>query len=91
MKEKPFTLRTVRSEREMLVQGVIDCCLEEDDGIVLIDYKTDRVTKGRETAERAQYYLPQLEAYTKALIRIFAKPVKERLLVFLDNGEIVSV
>ena len=78
-------------DEKILLQGVIDCCLEEDDGIVLIDYKTDRVTKGRETAERAQYYLPQLEAYTKALIRIFAKPVKERLLVFLDNGEIVSV
>ena len=78
-------------DEKILLQGVVDCCLEEEDGIVLIDYKTDRVAKGRETEERAQYYLPQLEAYTKALTRIFSRPVKERMLVFLDNGEIVSV
>ena len=37
--------RSVTSER-ILIQGVIDVYFEEDDGVVLLDYKTDRIPKG---------------------------------------------
>ena len=33
-------------EDEILLQGVVDCCFEEPDGLVVVDYKTDRVRPG---------------------------------------------
>ena len=32
-----------KSEETILVQGVIDCMIEEEDGITLIDFKTDTI------------------------------------------------
>ncbi len=66
---------------QVLLQGVVDCALIEEDGITLIDYKTDYVTE--ETIEQAvRRYMPQVQAYGQALERIFQKPVKEALLYF---------
>ena len=31
-------------EEEVLVQGVIDCLFEDEEGLVLVDYKTDAIT-----------------------------------------------
>ena len=76
---------------EIMLRGVVDCCIEEDDGIVIIDYKTDRVSSDAETAEKVRYYKPQLMAYEKALARVFGKPVKETVVYFLDNGQGIKV
>ena len=56
------------------MQGIIDAWFEEDDGIVIVDYKTDRVRTMQALAER---YHIQLEAYAKAVERLTGKPVKE--------------
>ncbi|MBR5093722.1 MAG: helicase-exonuclease AddAB subunit AddA [Oscillospiraceae bacterium] len=76
---------------QVLLQGVVDCFLEDEDGITVIDYKTDRVRSRAEAEERARVYAPQLRAYAGALERICEKPVKERLLYFLNAGETVAV
>ena len=76
---------------ELLLQGVVDCCLEEGDGLVLIDYKTDRVRTEDEIRQRTAFYTPQLAAYAGALARIFGKPVKESILYFLRPGRTVPV
>ena len=73
-------------EDELLLQGVVDCCIEEEGQLVIIDYKTDAVKSEAEIAERAEHYRPQLMAYSAALSRIFQKPVKECLLFFLSTG-----
>ncbi len=66
---------------KVLLQGVVDCALIEEDGIILIDFKTDYVTE--ETLSAAtERYRPQVEAYAQALQRIFQKPVKQSLLYF---------
>ena len=75
---------------EVLLQGVVDCWWEEDDGIVILDYKTDRIPKDA-VPERTAYYASQLRAYGEAMARITGKPVKERLLFFLHNGEVSEV
>ena len=75
---------------ELLLQGVVDCCIEEEEGLVIIDYKTDSV-KGQTIAARAEHYRPQLMAYAKALTRILKKPVKECLLFFLSAGEMYKL
>lgn len=75
----------------LLLQGVVDCCLEEDGALVIIDYKTDSVRTPEEIAARAALYRGQLLAYREALTRILEKPVKEGVLYFLAPGEEVRV
>ena len=76
---------------DLLLQGVVDCCLEEDGELVLIDYKTDSVRTEEEIAARAEHYRGQLLAYRDALQRIFQKPVKEGVLFFLTPGREVRL
>ena len=76
---------------QVLLQGVVDCFLEDADGITVIDYKTDRVKTRQAAEERALAYTGQLRSYAAALQRICQKPVKECLLYFLQAGETVSV
>ena len=70
-------------DEEILVQGSIDCCFQEDGGWVLLDYKTDR-TDDLE-ALRA-HYEKQLFVYALALERITGLPVKARKLCLLASG-----
>jgi ATP-dependent helicase/nuclease subunit A len=71
------------SEELTLIQGIIDVFWMEEDGIVLLDYKTDFVQDGRQLVER---YQAQMELYADALTRIFSgrygdRPVvKERII-----------
>lgn len=64
-KEKPF----VMDYKGVLVQGIIDVFWLENDKIVLLDYKTDRVNAAKELIDR---YSTQLELYADALGRIFS-------------------
>jgi len=75
---------------EVLLQGIIDCLVEEADGLTVIDYKTDRVSADG-APERAQRYLSQIGAYARAAERIFGKPVRRRVLHFLSPGVSVEV
>ena len=95
-REQPFALLVpaalyepaLGEEEQMLLQGVVDCCFETDEGVVIVDFKTDRIRAGGE-AERAEIYRPQLEAYAHAVSRIMKKPVLEKILYFFaTNAEI---
>ena len=86
----PAALLDPAGRGEMLLQGVVDCWLEEPDGLIIIDYKTDRVT--RETQEaRAAEYAPQLGAYAWALERITGKPAKAAYVYFFTTGTAVRL
>ena len=82
--EQPFVLgldseevyRDVSGET-VLVQGIIDVYFEEDGQLVLMDYKTDKVSCEKELVER---YRAQLEYYAKALERLTGKNVKEKII-----------
>ena len=76
---------------ELLLQGVVDCCIEEDGELVIIDYKTDYVKTDEDIASRAELYRGQLMAYAEALHRICGKPVKECVLYFLSAARAVTV
>ena len=79
------------ADEKVLLQGVIDCFFLEEGALVLVDYKTDRVTKDDEIRARAEHYRRQLETYADALKRIFGLPVKEKLLYFLGPGAVVRL
>ena len=95
-KEQPFVLglpanRVKESfpETEMvLMQGIIDVYFEEEDGIVVADYKTDRVQSAEELIRR--YYL-QLDYYAEALERLTGKPVKEKIIYSFALGEEIAL
>lgn len=72
-------------EQELiLVQGIIDACFEEEDGLVVLDYKTDQV---REASELVQKYHAQLDYYARALEQILDRPVKEKIIYSFTLGK----
>ena len=97
-REFRFSLMTDASDffdvppgEELLLQGSVDCFLEEGGALTVIDYKTDRLKNRKEAVERAELYRNQIQAYARALKRICSMPVKECLLYFLSVGETIAV
>lgn len=77
-KEQPFVLgRKLEAEELTLIQGIIDGYFEEEGELVVLDYKTDRVSSVWELRER---YDIQLEYYAKALEQVLEKTVKEKII-----------
>lgn len=75
------------AEEQVLLQGVVDCCIEEDGALTIVDYKTDRIAPDG-VPERTAYYASQLHAYAYAIAHITGNPVRQQLLFFLHNGMI---
>jgi ATP-dependent helicase/nuclease subunit A len=68
---------------QILLQGVVDCYFEEDEEIVVVDFKTDRVTDT--TVDKiARQYSQQLNIYADALFHITGKRVKEKIIYFFS-------
>ena len=65
------------SNEVVLVQGIIDVFFEEKEELVVLDYKTDKVSSEKELVER---YRAQLDYYAKALERLTSKKVKEKII-----------
>lgn len=78
------------SGEKILLQGVVDCALIEDDGITVIDFKTDRI-KAEQTEGAVERYRPQILAYTDALRRIFCKNIKGAYLYFLEINQFIEI
>lgn len=95
-KEQPFMMavkgNSVRpnfpEDEDVLIQGVIDVYFEEEDGLVLLDYKTDRVSESCELVKR---YETQLVYYAEALERLTHKKVKEKLIYSFALHEVISL
>ena len=69
-----------QTEDFVLVQGVIDCFIEEADGsFTVIDFKTDRVGKGDEQI-LIDRYSNQLALYCRAVEDMTKAPVKQAFL-----------
>ena len=84
--------KKVRHEEDLtLIQGIIDVFWIEKDGIVLLDYKTDRVQQAKELIDR---YATQLKLYADALERVFATrklKVKEILIYSFRLEKLISI
>ena len=95
-KEQPFVISVDASDiypdadtnEKILVQGIIDVYFEEPDGLVVLDYKTDKVKKGEELKEK---YHAQLDYYARALERLTEKPVKEKIIYSFALEEEIKV
>ena len=102
-KEQPFVMGLPASrlgdgfppEETVLIQGIIDVFFEEEDGFVVLDYKTDAVSVPEELVKR---YQVQLLYYSEALEQLAgypsergSKPVKERILYSFKLGQEINV
>jgi ATP-dependent helicase/nuclease subunit A len=77
-------------EGEDLIEGIVDLAFEEDEGLVVVDYKTDRVTRD-EAIDRAAHHGRQLRLYGRGLTLSLGLPVRERLVLFTAIGEAIAV
>ena len=73
---------------KVILQGIIDAFIMEEEGIILVDYKTDRVKDGEELRNR---YQKQIDLYSEALEQILGKKVKRRVLYSFSLGEEVDL
>ncbi len=81
---------TGAQEDQILLQGVVDCAMIEDDGITIVDFKSDRVDDHILSVKTAQYS-HQVNAYALALGEVFDMPVKEKWLYFFAMNKAVQL
>jgi ATP-dependent helicase/nuclease subunit A len=92
--EIPISFRTTRADVAAMVEaeddgddaplvldGVIDLAFKEDDGWVLVDWKTDRSP----TEETVHRYERQLEVYQACWEALSGEPVQDRKLFFVRD------
>jgi len=85
-----FNCADVPPDEFAVVQGIVDLALIDDEGIEILDFKTDRVRAG-ETRERLAAYTPQIRLYAAALRAIYDRPVRRASLHFLATGETLPI
>ena len=90
--------RRALSGKDILVQGVIDCIIEGEDGrLILCDYKTDRLTReelsDRSLAEKKlrESHSMQLGLYSLAIEKIFGRSPTRVEIYSLPLGDTVSI
>lgn len=95
--QQEIVLENVSRENHMheedltLIQGIIDVFWIEDDGITVLDYKTDRVDTAQELIDR---YATQLKLYADALERVFGArklKVKEILIYSFSLEQLITL
>jgi ATP-dependent helicase/nuclease subunit A len=85
----------IKSEPELesefvVIQGVADLVVLLPKEIWIVDFKTDEV-HANELPEKKQLYAPQLKLYTRALAKIYSRPVTNCWLHFLSARRTVEI
>ncbi len=82
---------------KITVQGVVDCIFEDEDGAVLLDYKTDRLTeeelRDRELAEEKllSRHRRQLTVYRDVCEKMIGRPFAGVYIYSLPLGDTIEV
>lgn len=71
-KDIDATLPPELQEEPVVLQGAVDCAFEENGGLIVVDYKTDRVADPDKLRQR---YAAQVDLYAAALTRCTGLPV----------------
>ena len=97
-KERPFFINLPAKEiynqdveEEVLVQGIIDLYyINQEDKVVLVDYKTDYVEQGKEET-LIEKYQTQLELYKKALEQSLKRKVEKTYIYSVYLGKEIEL
>ena len=77
---------------KILVQGVTDCIYENSDGeLILVDYKTDKVTEENYISELTRKHTTQLTYYKKACEMMFERPISKVLIYSVPLAKNVEI
>ncbi len=68
-------------DSDNMIKGIVDIMFEEDDGLVVVDYKSDRGISAEGLKER---YAKQLQIYKSAVELITGKKVKELVIYSIE-------
>lgn len=96
MAEDRETAAKLRRElpSELLIQGIIDCCFGDKDGIVVVDYKTDYVDFSDKKSSYAQIrrrYEKQIALYRDVIRRAFDTDRIEGKLFLFRASEAIDI
>ncbi len=75
---------------DALIEGYIDLCIEGDDGLIVVDYKTDLVTSEADIDAKLETYRIQGAVYAVALEHLTGRPVAECRFVFIGPTGVVE-
>ena len=75
---------------DILLQGVIDCAIIEEDGIIILDFKTDVITDTN-FADKVTLYTEQVRMYAHVLSRIYEKNVLASYIYFFNSEELICI
>ena len=86
----------IRAElpEKLLIQGIIDCCFRDEDGLVIIDYKTDWVDRSNKVGAVNRFkeaYTNQLALYREVVEKALGEEVKSTMLFLIDSGDMVEM
>ena len=95
-KEMPFSILLPAHDfypdcetgEKIFLQGVMDCMLEDETGITIIDYKTDHTMT---EDELRNHYKIQLQVYGEAAEKLLGKPVQHLYLWSFTFGKAIEV
>jgi ATP-dependent helicase/nuclease subunit A len=77
-------------DEKIIIQGIVDMLVKTPDGLVVIDFKTDRIDSSK-LQQRSEHYAPQLKWYCKAAGEILGVKVIGGYLYFLSAAEAVKI
>ncbi|MBM7579788.1 helicase-exonuclease AddAB subunit AddA [Jeotgalibacillus terrae] len=100
-REVPFTYAASPQEAgiqlnvddPVLIQGIADCLFEDEDGLVLLDYKTDYVDRADPQMKEklSERYRLQLSLYKKALEKSLNRNIDEVYLYFFNADMTIKI
>lgn len=83
-----FSDKKFLDSEKILIQGVIDCMVVSDEGITIIDYKTDKLKKDEEFIEK---YKKQLQLYAIAASKSYNVKIKKLYIYSLNLNKYIEV
>ena len=89
MKSEYLSVQTLpASDDKIFIQGIIDVLFKDERGLVLLDYKTDRVD---DIELIRQKYRLQIDLYASAVESILGTTVDEKFIFLLSQDTLISV
>ena len=97
LREWPFTyaldaaaVGAASTGESVVLQGIVDMIIPTKDGLIIVDFKSDRINESGIGA-RAETYAPQLRLYARAAADILNHPVAAAWLYFLHPQKAVPI
>jgi len=78
------------TDDRVLVRGIVDGILVGNDGLEVVDFKTDAI-HAEHLAERVEHYRGQVVLYSQAMTKLWRRPVQRCWLVFLTARQVMAL